>query len=197
MEKNSINAKDALKALMEGNERFMRDELQHPRSNLERRSMLTEGQAPFAIVLTCADSRVVPDLVFDQGIGDLFEIRVAGNVAKDKVLGSIEYAVANLGTKLILVLGHEKCGAVSAALSSGEVPGHVGAILNEIRPAVYMARHQEGDVLENSIKNNAMIMQEKIKDSQPILADMVKEQGVEVVSAYYNLKSGQVEILAE
>jgi carbonic anhydrase len=195
MDKNKLTADEALDQLMEGNKRFVKNELKHPHLDAARRKMLTEGQAPHTVVLTCADSRLVPDLIFDQGLGDLFTIRVAGNVAKDKVLGSIEYAVAHLGTKLIIVLGHEKCGAVTAALEPSVTEGHIGAILEELKPSVFMARHQEGDLLENSIKNNAQIMKERIKDSLPIINKAVIQDGAKVVSAYYKLDSGIVELL--
>lgn len=192
MEKNSITADEALQLMKEGNQRFVNDELKHPNLDQQRRRMLTEGQAPHTVILACSDSRVIPDVIFDQGLGDLFVIRVAGNVAKDKVLGSIEYAVQHLGSKLIIVLGHEKCGAVTAALEPAQVEGHVGIILEEIKPAVYMARQQDGDLLENAIKNNVRIMRERVNDSLPILNRAVREQGVKVVSGYYRLDSGEV-----
>ncbi len=195
MDKNNVSAKEALKMLMDGNKRFVSNTLNHPRTDQARRSMLTEGQAPFAIVLSCADSRVDPNIAFDQGLGDLFVIRVAGNVARHKILGSIEYAVQHLGTKLVFVLGHEKCGAVTASMEPAEVEGHVGAIVEVIKPAVYLARHQDGDLLENAIKNNALMVKEHISDSLPILNRAVKEGGLEVVSGYYKLGSGEVEIL--
>jgi len=195
MEKNIISAKEALKALMDGNKRFISDELTHPRHGGARKQELTGGQAPFAIVLSCSDSRVDPNIAFDQGLGDLFVIRVAGNVAKDKVLGSIEYAVEHLGTKLIFVLGHEKCGAVTASMEPAVFEGHVGAIVEVIKPAVYLARHQDGDDLENAIKNNALMVKEHITDSLPVLNRAIKEKGVEVVSGYYKLETGEVEIL--
>lgn len=195
MEKNKISGEEALRILMEGNARFVKNELKHPHLDAKRRAMLTEGQAPFAVVVTCADSRVIPDVLFDQGLGDLFVIRVAGNVAKDKVLGSIEYAAIHLGTRLVFVLGHEKCGAVTAALEPATMEGHIGAIVDAIKPAVYMARGQKGDLLENSIKNNAVMVREQISDSMPILAKMVKEDKLKVVGGYYKLQSGKVEIL--
>lgn len=195
MDKNKIKASEALVMLKKGNERFASNTLQHPNLDDARRRMLAEGQAPHTVVLTCSDSRILPDLIFDQGLGDLFVIRVAGNVAKDKVLGSIEYAVANLGSKLVVVLGHEACGAVTAALEPKEQIGHIGAILEELKPAVYMARQQPGDLLENAIKNNAIITRERVRDSLPILNKAIKEDGLKVVSAYYSLATGQVDWL--
>jgi carbonic anhydrase len=194
MEKNTITADEALDLLMEGNKRFVNDELQHPHLDSARRKMLSEGQAPHTVVLACSDSRMVPEVIFDQGLGDLFVIRVAGNVAKDKVLGSIEYAIEHLGSKLIFVLSHESCGAVTAALGAEEAPGHIGSILEEIKPAVYIARQQRGDLLENAIKNNALITRERIQDSQPIIHQAIAEKGVKVISGYYHLSDGRVEI---
>lgn len=190
-----MTAQEALNQLKEGNERYVKGDLKHPHSDPAWRHELTESQHPFAIILSCADSRVVPELIFDQGIGDLFVIRVAGNVAKDKVIGSIEYAVKFLNTKLVVVLGHEKCGAVSASLGDADPGGHIGAIIERIKPAVYMARRMEGDLLTNAVKVNAQLVSEELKDSKPILADSVKSAGVEIHSAYYRLETGEVEFI--
>ncbi len=191
---NTIDADKALKLLMDGNSRFVRNHLRRPHSDDKRRHSLEDGQAPFAIILTCSDSRLLPDLIFDQGLGDLFVIRIAGNVVKDKVLGSIEYAVQHLGTKLVLVLGHESCGAIIAALEPSQNEGHIDSILDAIRPAVHIARHQQGNLLENAIKNNVLMVTEQIKDSMPVLNRAIKNDGVKIVSAYYCLGSGEVQL---
>lgn len=190
-----MTAEEALKHLKEGNARYVKGELKHPHTDPDRRNELTEAQHPFAVILSCADSRVVPELLFDQGLGDLFVIRVAGNVAKDKVYGSIEYAVKYLNSKLIVVLGHESCGAVGASLGDTDPGGHIGSIIEKIKPAVYMARRMEGDLLTNAIKVNAQIVGEELKETKPILSDAVKNAGVQVVSAYYKLSTGEVEFL--
>ncbi len=190
-----MNANEALSALKTGNIRYVKGELLHPHTDNTRRDSLQESQHPFAVVLSCADSRVVPELIFDQGLGDLFVIRVAGNIAKEKVLGSIEYAVKYLQSKLVVVLGHENCGAVKAALSSDDPGGHIGSIIEKIKPAVYMAKRMEGDLLTNSIKNNAHIVSEEIQESRPILAEAITQDGLMVVSAYYQLSTGEVEFL--
>mgnify|MGYP001088332034 CR=1 FL=1 len=195
MEPNKVSADEALEKLIEGNKRFVNGELKHPHMDDVRRNMLKDGQAPFAIIVACADSRVLPDIIFDQGLGDLFVIRVAGNVAKDKVLGSIEYAIEHLGTKLVFVLGHESCGAVTAALEPATHEGHINKILDLIRPAVHMARHQDGNLLENAIKNNAIMVKENITDSLPVINRAVKEKGVKVVAGYYSLADGSVVML--
>ncbi len=188
-----MEAQEALNLLKEGNARYVRGELKHPHTDASWRDSLQEGQHPFAVILSCADSRVVPELAFDQGLGDLFVIRVAGNIAKEKVIGSIEYAVKYLGSKLVVVMGHEKCGAVNASLGDTDPGGHIGAIIEKIKPAVYMAKRMKGDLLTNSIKVNAQIVAEELKESKPILIDSVKAGGVKIVSAYYKLATGEVE----
>ncbi|MFY0592404.1 carbonic anhydrase [Roseivirga sp.] len=190
-----MTAEEALKHLKAGNKRYVKGDLKHPHTDPQRRHELAEAQHPFAVVLSCADSRVVPELLFDQGLGDLFVIRVAGNIAKEKVIGSIEYAVKFLNSKLIVVLGHENCGAVNASLGDADPGGHIGKIIEKIKPAVYMAKLMPGDHLTNAIKVNAQIVTEELKESKPILSDAVKSAGVEVVSAYYKLSSGEVEFL--
>ncbi|WP_420387058.1 carbonic anhydrase [Roseivirga sp.] len=188
-----MTAQEALKQLKEGNIRYVKGELKHPHTDPDRRGELTGSQHPFAVILSCADSRVVPELLFDQGLGDLFVIRVAGNVAKDKVIGSIEYAVKYLNSKLVVVMGHESCGAVNASLGDTDPGGHIGSIIEKIKPAVYVAKKMPGDLLTNAIKVNAQIVSEELKDSKPILNDLVKGSGVEIVSAYYKLSDGTVE----
>lgn len=185
-------AEEALKLLKEGNKRYQEGNYQHPNTDVARRDSQTGGQAPFAIILSCADSRVAPELLFDRGIGDLFIIRVAGNVIDDHAIGSIEYAVAHLGTKLIVVLGHESCGAVGASLS-GEDPGaHIGSITSKIQPAVAKAKELEGDLLTNSVKENAKMVADALRASDPILASA---EGLQVVPGYYKLTNGEVEFL--
>ena len=190
-----MTAKEALDKLLEGNARFVDGNLKHPHTDNTRRDALQGSQHPHAVILSCADSRVVPELIFDQGLGDLFVIRVAGNIAKDKVLGSIEYAVKFLGVKLIIVLGHENCGAVSASLGDEDPGGHIGKIIEKIKPAVYMAKRMEGDHLTNTIQVNAQLVSEEIKDAKPIINQAVKFEGVEVLPAYYELSSGKVKLI--
>ena len=190
-----MEADKALEILKEGNDRFVNGKLKHPHTDNSWRDTLKGSQNPFAVILSCADSRVVPELLFDQGLGDLFVIRVAGNIAKDKVLGSMEYAVKFLNTKLIIVLGHESCGAVSASLGNEDPGGHIGAIIQKIKPAVYLAKQMEGDLLANAIQLNARIVSEEVKDSKPILNKAVDEDGVKVVPAYYELSTGKVKFL--
>lgn len=190
-----MDGNEALELLKQGNARYVKGELKHPHTDNSWRDSLASSQSPFAVVLSCADSRVVPELIFDQGLGDLFVIRVAGNVAKDKVLGSMEYAIKFLGTRLIVVLGHENCGAVSASLGDEDPGGHIGSIIEKIKPAVYAAKRMPGDHLENSIKVNAQIVSEEVKESKPILNNAYKSEGLVICPAYYNLTSGIVDFI--
>ena len=190
-----MTADEALKELQDGNKRFVSGKLKHPHTDTSYRDSLTDGQAPFAVILSCADSRVVPELAFDQGLGDLFVIRVAGNVARDKVIGSMEYAVKFLKAKLIVVMGHESCGAVSASLSPNSHDSHIGKIIDIIKPAVYAAKSMSGDLLTNAIQMNAQMVAEFLKESQPILSDAIESDGVKVLPAYYELKTGEVHFL--
>ncbi len=135
-----VSPAEALARLKAGNQRFVASKLEHPRQTAKRRTELATSQHPFAVVLGCADSRTAPELVFDQGLGDVFVVRVAGNVLNDETLGSIEYAVDHLGAQLIVVLGHERCGAIEAAretiAAKEEAPGHIQSLVKAIAPAV-------------------------------------------------------------
>jgi carbonic anhydrase len=193
-----------LARLIEGNERFMAGKT----SLLTRRrpedfAALAEGQAPSAIVIACADSRVAPELIFDQGIGDLFVVRVAGNVVSGAgpiVKGSIEFAVAELGARLIMVLGHSQCGAVKAAAEHIEandtLPGSIGPLVEIIRPAVSRAEGRPGDKLTNVIRANVERCVETLQGLDPILSKFSKSGELKVVGATYELRSGKVEVLA-
>jgi carbonic anhydrase len=193
-----------LAKLLEGNKRFMNGQT----SLLTRRrpqdfAELAEGQAPSAVIVACADSRVAPELIFDQGVGDLFVVRVAGNAvtgAGPMVKGSIEYAVAELGCRLIMVIGHSRCGAVKAAIahveSNDALPGSIGGLVEVIKPAVTAAAGLTGDKLDNTIKANVRKCVETIQVLDPILSKAARSGGLKVVGAVYELKSGMVEILS-
>ena len=189
------SADQALARLMEGNKRYVRHKEQHPDESMARRKELETSQHPFAVILGCADSRVPPELLFDQGLGDLFVIRVAGNLVDDDVLGSIEYAVEHLDTKLIMVLGHEKCGAVSAAVEGGDVPGHLKALVEAIQPSVDATRNDPGDRVHNCVIANARRVAGQIRASEPVLKEAVDKGGLKVVAADYALDSGKVNLL--
>ncbi len=192
---NDAKISQALQQLIEGNKRFLSAKQAHPNQSKERRDEVAKGQKPFVVIVGCSDSRIPPEIIFDQGIGDLFVIRVAGNVVDDIALGSIEYAVDHLGTQLVVVLGHSKCGAVTATVQGGEAHGHIVSIVQAIKPAVDTAKGQPGDLTDNTIKANAKLVADRIQSSQPILSEMARSGKIAIVSAYYDIDSGEVHIL--
>ncbi len=195
MHTSTVTAEQAKQMLIEGNRRYTGGAANHPHQSAERRAEVAGGQHPFAVLLSCADSRVPPEVFFDQGIGDLFVIRNAGNIVDDVVLGSMEYAVEHLGTPLIVVLGHTRCGAVTATVQGGEAPGHIGSIVETIQPAVEASKGAQGDAVLNVTLANVKLTVETIRNSQPILAHAVEHNGLAVVGALYHLESGEVEFL--
>jgi carbonic anhydrase len=190
-----VAADQALSKLMEGNKRYSRGKELHPDETLARRRELEQGQHPFAVILSCADSRVPPELIFDQGLGDLFVIRVAGNIAADDDLGSFEYAVEHLHTRLIVVLGHENCGAVSAAVEGANASGHLQSLLSAIQPSVEETRDLPGNKVHNCVLANARRMARQIRESEPVLKELIQKENVKVVAADYALDSGVVTLL--
>ncbi len=188
----AISAEEALTALKTGNTRFQNEKSVHPHQTKPWRDKMAIRQTPKAVVLTCSDSRVPPELVFDQGIGDLFVIRVAGNSVDDLVLGSIEYAVDHLKTPLIVVLGHQNCGAVKAALESiHDLEGRLGSVVDPIAPAVAPASSPDRTAI--TVKNHVINMVGKLKESRPILTKALKEKDLEIVGGVYSLDSGKIE----
>ena len=192
---SNLTADQALQRLVAGNERYVAGAATHPDQTAQRRAELAKGQFPFAIVLTCSDSRVVPELFLDQGLGDLFVIRNAGNILDDHVIGSMEYAVEHLHVPLVLVVGHEKCGAVSAAVAGGEAPGHIRSVVEALEPAVEQARNLPGDKVDNAVRANAARAAEILTRVQPILKEAASSGKLMVVPARYDLVTGRLEIL--
>lgn len=190
----AVSADAALARLTAGNKRFVAGALTHPAQSTSRRTETAAGQHPFAIVLTCADSRLSPEIIFDQGIGDLFVVRNAGNLLSDHVIGSIEYAVEHLHASLVVVLGHSKCGAVSAAVGGGEVPGHIKSIVATLAPAAAAGKKKPGDPVENTVRIGAKLSAAALAQAEPILTEFVKAGKVKVVAARYDLSSGEVEV---
>ncbi len=216
---------DAISRLKEGNGRFTAGNPQHPHESVDerkymatdsyenagmislgmtseqaakRRAELAKSQHPFATIVSCSDSRVPPEIVFDQGLGDLFIVRVAGNVINDEGLGSIEYSVDHLGTRLILVLGHQSCGAVKAAretiAAKGKAPGHIESLVAAIKPAVEATAK---DDLETTVKANVKNVVQALRASTPILKAKVDSGDVQVIGGYYSLDTGAVTFLDE
>jgi carbonic anhydrase len=195
-------ADEVLGRLLRGNKRFVKGEPAHPRRRPKDFVPLAEGQAPVAVVVGCADSRVAPEVLFDQGVGDLFVVRVAGNVidgAGAAVKGSIEYAVAELGVPLVVVLGHSQCGAVKAAIkhldARDALPGSIGDLVETIKPAVSEARGKRGDLLDNAIRAHVIRGVARLKTLGPILAGLVRKKKLKVVGATYDLRSGKVSVI--
>lgn len=196
MTTETLTINPTLKELIEGNQRFVQGTPLHPHQSPTYRSQLVQSQSPHTAVLTCADSRVNPGIIFDQGLGDLFVLRVAGNIVNNMVLGSLEYAVEHFETRLIMVLGHSNCGAVGAAMAEVQVPGHIQSLVKPIKTAISKcSTNGHIPTIDEVVKENARRMAEKIRGSNPILSKKVKEGDLEVVPAIYHLESGEIELL--
>ncbi len=184
---------EVLNRLKEGNQRFTEDKKEGKLQDKSRREELTGGQSPYAIVLSCADSRVVPELAFDTGLGELFTVRVAGNIANSSSIASMEYAVANLGTEIIVVMGHESCGAVTAAMKGGDNGYNLNHLVSHIAPAI--AASGKDAPVNDVVKKNAQLTAEELKTRSTIIKDAADSGKVKIVPAYYNLDSGKVDFL--
>lgn len=198
-EKVGIAAEQGMQRLIEGNARFASGNVTHQNQTAERRAELLTSQSPFAVIVSCSDSRVPPEVIFDQGLGDLFVVRTAGEVQDNLTIASIEYAVDHLNVPLVIVLGHDACGAVEAAVEGGEAPGHIGSIVEAILPAVDEARNESistnGQLLNVSIDNNVKNVVKALNSSEPILSEKVKEGKLTIVGARYHLDTGAVEMI--
>ncbi len=182
-----------LQRLKDGNARFMEDHLDGKLQDSSRRNVLVGGQEPYAIILSCADSRVVPELAFDSGLGELFVVRVAGNVANTSSMASIEYAVAHCGSSVIVVLGHQSCGAVTAAVSGGDNGHNLNHLLAHITPALAMS--DENSDINDVVMTNAKLVAKELAARSEIIRDAEKSESVKIVPAYYHLDTGRVEFL--
>jgi carbonic anhydrase len=189
---DKVTADSVLAELKAGNTHHVAHRYQHPNETAERMRQLASGQSPHAEILSCADSRVPPEIIFDQGLGDLFVVRVAGNVVSDTELGSLEYGAEHLHVPLLVVLGHQHCGAVTAAVEGGEADGHIDALTNLLRPAVEKTRGLPGDPVDNAMKANVEMVVKQLRTSAPVLAKLVSRGNLKVVGAIYSLDTGQV-----
>ena len=196
-ESTKVDADEALNRLLSGDKRFVAGKSSDPTGPalIERRHALAKEQKPFAVVVGCSDSRVPPELVFDVSLGDIFVVRTAGEVVDEVGLGSIEYAVEHLGTRLVVVLGHQHCGAVSAAVAGATETGDIPDVLRAITPAIEETKGQSGDPIENAVRANARNIAKHLQSASPIIAPLVKSGEVKIVAAYYSLDTGQVELL--
>ncbi len=190
----NLTPKDAHNILVEGNKRFVQN-LKAQRNLQDQVLETSKGQYPFAVILSCIDSRVPAELVFDQGIGDIFSVRVAGNIVNEDVLGSMEYACKVAGSKIVVVMGHSKCGAVTAACKNVEL-GNITTLLSKIKPAVNVVRTDDSEMNEDAIEEvaveNVKHSIDRIREESPILADLEADGHIEIVGALYDVTTGQV-----
>ena len=193
----AIGAEQALHLLLEGNQRFVAGKLEHPNQTPARRAELAKGQHPFAAVLACSDSRTPPEIIFDRGLGDIFTARVAGNSADQLVIESLDYSVKHLGVRVVMVLGHRRCGAVTAAVEGDEKDKEeVREIVKELEPAVRASRGMPGDPVENAVRENVKLVMKKLAASQELSA-MVKSGELKIVGGIYDLDTGTIEMLKD
>ena len=190
-----ITPDKALQELLDGNERFAKRKRRNPDQTYSRLVEVAKGQKPFASILGCADSRVPSEIVFDQGLGDLFVCRIAGNIATTQQIGSLEFGSLVLGTKVIMVVGHKRCGAVQAAIKGDPVPGQIGSLLEAIKPSVESSKDQPGDKVENACKANVLAQVKKLKSSS-VLSELIKADKLKIVGGYYDLDTGEISIVS-
>ena len=193
----NLTSADAYRILVEGNKRFVQN-VKAQRNLLAQMLETSEGQFPFAVILSCIDSRVPTELVFDQGIGDIFSIRVAGNIINEDILGSMEYGCKVAGAKIVIVLGHTKCGAVTAACNNVEL-GNITPLLKKIKPAVELIKINEKPMEDNLIEEvavqNVKLSISQIRKESAILAEMEEAGEIEIVGALYSVSTGEVEFI--
>ncbi|MEH2028746.1 MAG: carbonic anhydrase [Nostoc sp.] len=190
----SLSPDAALQKLIEGNQRFVDHHPQYPDQSALRLQEVAQAQHPFATILSCADSRVPAEIVFDQGIGDIFDVRIAGNIATHEAIGSIEYAVVLLGSPLLMVMGHERCGAVTAAVQNESLLGDISTFVKAIKPAVKKVENQPGDAVENAVVANVQYQIERLKHSK-LLTEQVQSGKLKIVGGRYDLDTGRVNII--
>ena len=185
----------ALQELLSGNMRYVEDGPRHPDQTHFDRESLVDSQAPSVVVVGCSDSRVPPSVIFDQGLGFMFEVRTAGHVLDDIAIASIEYAVANLGTQLVMVLGHTGCGTVAMAVEGHEATGHLAEVTARLAVVVETVRDEHSDVLRRAVETNVLMTVEDIRAMEPIISPLEDEGKVEVVGAIYDMRTGVVTML--
>ena len=194
--REAVPSADAVIAeLKAGNAHHVAKKYAHPHQTSARQRELATGQHPHCALLTCADSRVAPEIVFDQGLGDIFDVRVAGNVAGTSETASLEYAAEHLHVPLIVVMGHSNCGAVSAALEGGTLPGKLPDLMAMIRPAVDQSAHEPGDRVANTVRDNVAHVVRQLLAARPVLTELAESGKLRIVGAVYSLETGKVDWL--
>jgi len=192
---NNITPDAALKLLMDGNKRFTSGKNSRPNQSLANLRAVSKSQKPFAAILGCADSRVPSEIIFDRGFGDLFICRVAGNVVTAEETGSLEFGTLVLGAKVLLVMGHKKCGAVDAAIKGAQVPGQIASLLDAIKPGIAKLDSKKADQLEAGVKANVVYQVQKIQES-PVISKLVADGQLKVVGGYFDFDSGKISLLS-
>jgi carbonic anhydrase len=197
---NAVSAEEAKRRLIAGNRRFFNQNRKYPNQSKRRLQSVSKKQYPYAAILGCADSRVPPEIIFDQGLGDLFVVRVAGNIATNETIGSLEYATANLGTQLIVVLGHKGCGAVSAAIDNQPDDGRINSVIDDIKPSLSetpRTRSNINDVNDdnNPVINNIEYQARKLQNNSQIIDRLIRDDKLKIVGAYYDINTGKVRFL--
>ncbi len=192
----SLPADEALNKLKAGNERFVKMRVKHPDETKQRREEMRAGQHPFVAILSCSDSRVPLELIFDQGLGDIFEIRNAGNVLNDHVIGSIEYAVMHCGVKLVVIMGHQDCGAIAATLSGKSETKYIKALEDSIQPAIDKCKKDNLEITsDNVVKEHVIQDIDELMAEDDALVKYMKENNVKIIPAYYSIDTGRVDFL--
>ncbi|CAD0230061.1 carbonic anhydrase [Planktothrix agardhii] len=187
---NNITPEEALKQLLEGNQRFIENKRKSPNQTMTRVQEVAKGQAPFAAILSCADSRVPAEIIFDRGFGDLFVVRNAGNIATPEEIGSLEFGTLVLGAKVLMVIGHQSCGAVKATIAGNAVPGQIASILDAIKPAI-----KPNQTLEESTIANVKLGISRLQAS-PVISQLIKDGKLKIAGGYYNLETGMIKVVA-
>ncbi|WP_026794215.1 MULTISPECIES: carbonic anhydrase [Planktothrix] len=187
---NNITPEEALKQLLEGNQRFIENKRKSPNQTMTRVQEVAKGQAPFAAILSCADSRVPAEIIFDRGFGDLFVVRNAGNIATPEEIGSLEFGTLVLGAKVLMVIGHQSCGAVKATIAGNAVPGQIASILDAIKPAI-----KPNQTLEESTIANVKLGISSLQAS-PVISQLIKDGKLKIAGGYYNLETGMIKVVA-
>ena len=206
-EKESVSPRQSLQVLLNGNRRFAHNgSVRHlaKMASINRRKEIAKAQHPLAVIITCSDSRVPPELLFDKGLGEIFVVRVAGNIVGPHELGSVEYAVEHLGTRLIMVLGHKRCGAVTATydayVSNSKIEGNISSIIESINPAVkaalaHGAKGRKAEIVNQCALENIRIAAEQLESQSTIIKEKAKKGSLQLVKAYYDLDTGKVTIV--
>lgn len=194
---NPVSAEEAQRRLIQGNRRFINQNRQYPNQSKKRLQSLSQKQYPYAAILGCADSRVPPEIIFDQGLGDLFVVRVAGNIATNETIGSLEYATANLGTQLIVVLGHKGCGAVSAAFDNQPDDGNINSVVDNIKPGISANPNTRSNINDdnNPVINNIEYQVRKLQNNSQIIDKLIRDDRLKIVGGYYDINTGKVRFL--